>query len=208
MNENCLEGRACPKCGQDLARRWSKNGWFIGCAGYPKCKYTQSLTETGEVAEPKLTEHICDKCGKNMVIRTGRYGEFLACSGYPDCKNAKPMPLGIACPKCGKDVIEIRGKKKGKKSFYGCAGYPECDFKLWQKPVAEPCPQCGSPYLLRTGGEKNPKLACPDKNCGYSRKVSTDEDESTANDAEVRAAEPPIIEHRPHRTSVSAELAE
>jgi len=143
-----------------------------------------------------------------MVIRTGRYGEFLACSGYPDCKNAKPMPLGIACPKCGKDVIEIRGKKKGKKSFYGCAGYPECDFKLWQKPVAEPCPQCGSPYLLRTGGEKNPKLACPDKNCGYSRKVSTDEDESTANDAEVRAAEPPIIEHRPHRTSVSAELAE
>jgi len=88
-------GDACPKCGQDLHRRWSKNGWFIGCAGYPKCKYTQSLNESGEVAEPKLTEHVCDKCGKFMVIRTGRYGEFLACSGYPDCKNAKPMPLGI-----------------------------------------------------------------------------------------------------------------
>ena len=36
-------GERCPKCGEDLHRRWSKNGWFIGCSGYPKCKYTLSL---------------------------------------------------------------------------------------------------------------------------------------------------------------------
>lgn len=201
-------GESCPKCGQDLHRRWSKNGWFIGCAGYPKCKYTQSLNEDGEVAEPKLTEYVCDKCGKNMVIRTGRYGEFLACSGYPECKNAKPMPLGIACPKCGRDVIEIRGKKKGKKSFYGCAGYPECDFKLWQKPVAEQCPQCGSPYMLRMGGEKNPKVQCPDKNCGYSRKLNPDEGESAATEEASSPTPRDTSNHRSHRPSVAAEFAE
>jgi len=164
-------GEDCPKCGAALHRRWSKNGWFIGCSGYPKCKHTQSLDESGSVVEPQLTEHVCDKCGKQMVIRNGRYGAFLACSAYPECKNARPLPLGITCPKCGKDVIEVRGKKKGKKTFFGCSGYPECDFKLWQRPVAEPCPQCTSTFLLRAGGEKNPKYVCPDKACGYSRKV-------------------------------------
>jgi DNA topoisomerase-1 len=175
-------GEDCPKCGEPLHRRWSKNGWFIGCSGYPKCKYTQSLDESGSAVEPQLTEHVCDKCAKHMVIRNGRYGAFLACSGYPECKNARPLPLGIACPKCGRDVIEVRGKKKGKKAFFGCAGYPECDFKLWQKPVPEPCPQCGSPFLLRAGGEKNPKYVCPNKECGYSRKVDLEAEAGQADD--------------------------
>ncbi len=45
-----------------------------------------------------------------MVIRTGRYGEFLSCTGYPQCNNAKPVPLGVPCPKCGGDLIEVRSK--------------------------------------------------------------------------------------------------
>jgi DNA topoisomerase-1 len=198
-------GENCPKCGADLHRRWSKNGWFIGCSGYPKCKFTQSLNENGGAAEPKPTEHICDKCGKFMVIRTGRYGEFLACSGYPECKNARPMPLGIACPKCGRDVIEVRGKKRGKKSFYGCAGYPECDFKLWQKPVAEACPQCASPYLLRMGGEKNPKLICPDKACGFSRKVETPEAEESSPDNGQQSTPSESALYSTRRSSVVAD---
>jgi len=200
-------GESCPKCGEDLHRRWSKNGWFIGCSGYPKCKFTQSLNESGEAAEPKPTEHNCDKCGKYMVVRSGRYGEFLACSGYPECKNARPMPLGIACPKCGRDVIEVRGKKRGKKSFYGCAGYPECDFKLWQKPIAEACPQCSSPYLLRMGGEKSPKLVCPNKECGFSRKLTNNEGEDAQPEAEPQPVPREGVTHRSHLPSVVAEPA-
>ncbi len=196
-------GESCPKCGGDLHRRWSKNGWFIGCSGYPKCKFTQSLNENGDAAEPKPTEHRCDKCGKYMVVRSGRYGEFLACSGYPDCKNARPMPLGVACPKCGRDVIEVRGKKRGKKSFFGCAGYPECDFKLWQRPIAEACPQCSSPYLLRMGGEKNPKLVCPDKECGFSRKLITDDGSETPPDSAPKPAARDGVSHRSRTPSVA-----
>jgi DNA topoisomerase-1 len=198
--EPVATGDDCPKCGEPLHRRWSKNGWFIGCSGYPKCKHTQSLDESGTVVEPQLTEHVCDKCGKQMVIRTGRYGAFLACSGYPECKSARPLPLGVACPKCGRDVIEVRGKKKGKKAFFGCIGYPECDFKLWQKPVPEACPQCASPFLLRAGGEKNPKLVCPNKECGYSRKVETLESEP-AEPGDGAPASP--LERRPPATSLS-----
>jgi DNA topoisomerase-1 len=169
-----LIGESCPECGKGLYERWSKNGWFIGCEGYPKCKHTRSIGNDGQPAEVRLTEHVCEQCGKQMAIRTGRFGEFLSCSGYPECKTTRPLPLGVACPKCGRDVVEVRAKKRGGKAFYGCVGYPNCDFKLWQKPVAEPCPNCGLPFLLRAGGEKNPKLICSDKECGYSRRLEND----------------------------------
>ena len=160
----------CDECGSQLFKRWSKNGWFLGCSAYPKCKFTKDLGKDGATpAEVRTTDVQCDKCGKPMVIKTGRYGEFLSCSGYPECKNARPVPLGVPCPKCGGDLVEIRSKKRGARSFYGCTRYPECDFKVWQKPVKEPCPLCQNPFLV-VGGGKNPKLVCPrSKECGYSR---------------------------------------
>jgi restriction system protein len=33
----------CPKCGSDLVERKGKYGKFMGCSGYPKCDYTQSV---------------------------------------------------------------------------------------------------------------------------------------------------------------------
>jgi DNA topoisomerase-1 len=179
-------GEACPECGKGLYERWSKNGWFVGCEGYPKCKFTRSLGENGP-AEVRMTDYKCEQCGKPLTIRTGRYGEFLSCSGYPECKTTRPMPLGVPCPKCGRDVVEVRSRKKGGKAFYGCVGYPECDFKLWQKPVAEACPNCNAPYLLRMGGEKNPKLVCANKECGYSRKLELEGD---SEDGPAEAASP------------------
>jgi DNA topoisomerase I len=161
----------CDDCGSSMLKRWSKNGWFLGCEAYPKCKFTQDLDEHGKPAKPKLTDYKCDACERPMVIKTGRFGEFLSCSGYPECKNAKPVPLGVPCPKCAGDMIEIRPKKRGGRPFYGCANYPKCDFKVWQKPVAEPCPLCNHPFLVVTG-KKTPKLTCPrGKECGYARGV-------------------------------------
>jgi DNA topoisomerase-1 len=122
-----------------------------------------------------------------MVIKTGRYGEFLSCSGYPTCKNTRPVPLGVPCPKCAGDIIEVRSKKRGARSFYGCANYPNCDFKLWQKPINEPCPECNHPFLMIGGGAKNPKIVCGrgPKECGYSRAV--DDGIPGANGADVPA---------------------
>jgi DNA topoisomerase-1 len=161
----------CDECGSTLNKRWSKNGWFLGCSAYPKCKFTRDLGKDGNApAQPRMTDIVCDKCQKPMVIKTGRYGEFLSCSGYPECKNARPVPLGIPCPKDGGDLVEIRSKKRGARSFYGCTNYPKCDFKVWQKPVNEPCPLCHFPFLVQAGGQKNPKLVCgKGKECGYSR---------------------------------------
>lgn len=37
--------RECPKCGQYLVKRKGKYGGFLGCSGYPECKYTENLKE-------------------------------------------------------------------------------------------------------------------------------------------------------------------
>ena len=112
--------------------------------------------------EDEVTDVICEECGRNMVIKYGPHGKFLACPGFPKCKNTKPYleKLGIACPKCGRDVV-LRKTKKGRK-YYGCENNPECDFMSWQKPSTEKCPKCGS-YMVERGN----KLVCSEENCGY-----------------------------------------
>lgn len=112
--------------------------------------------------EDEVTDVICDKCGRNMVIKYGPHGKFLGCPGFPECHNTKPYleKIGVACPKCGKDVI-LKKTKKGR-MFYGCEGYPECDFVSWQKPSDKKCPKCGG-YMI----EKGSKLVCADEICGY-----------------------------------------
>ncbi|HEY5240106.1 MAG TPA: type I DNA topoisomerase [Polyangiaceae bacterium] len=170
----------CDIDGGVMLKRWSKNGWFLGCANYPECKNTRDLGQDGKPTVYKETGIDCDKCGKPMIIRSGRYGAFLSCTGYPECKNAKPVPLGVPCPKCGGDLIEIRPKKRGGKTFYGCSNYQneaiKCDFKLWQKPIAEPCPTCGAPFLVFGGSRTKPMIACANKECGYKRPVADPED--------------------------------
>lgn len=52
------------------------------------------------------------------------------------------MPTGIKCPKDGGEIAQRKSKKRGK-AFYGCENYPSCDFVVWDKPVAETCPECG-----------------------------------------------------------------
>ena len=33
----------CPRCGKKLVERNGKNGAFMGCSGYPKCRFTKSI---------------------------------------------------------------------------------------------------------------------------------------------------------------------
>ncbi len=135
-------------------------------------KTAERELEEVDIAD-EVSDEVCDQCGRNMVIKYGPYGRFLACPGFPECRNTKPYleKIGVKCPKCGKDVV-LRKTKKGRK-YYGCMGYPECDFRVWQKPSGEKCPRCGS-MLLHKGN----KLVCMDVSCGYVAKNPENENKS------------------------------
>ena len=132
---------------------------------YPDLDEAVSQAETDlekvKIADEE-TEEVCENCGRHMVIKYGPHGKFLACPGFPECHNTKPYyeKIGVACPKCGKEIV-VRKTKKGRK-YYGCMGNPECDFMSWQKPSDKKCPKCGGLML-----EKGNKLVCEDRECGY-----------------------------------------
>ncbi|MCS6901177.1 MAG: type I DNA topoisomerase [Myxococcales bacterium] len=185
-------GVACEACGEGtLQKRWSKNGWFLGCSRYPTCKNTRNIDEEGnEQAPPRETIFTCEKCqsGK-LLLRQGRYGSFLGCSNYPKCDFTRPVPLGLSCPKCKVgEIIEIKSRKKGGRTFYGCSRYATengCDYKMWQAPVRKGCPSCGAAFLVLAGNKKSPVLQCLAEGCGYKEEVAAEEVE------ELTRLEPP-----------------
>ncbi len=106
------------------------------------------------------TDEICENCGKPMVIKLGRFGKFMACTGFPECKTTRNIAqgTGVTCPKCQKHEIVIKRSRKGGRVFYGCNGYPACDFTLWDRPLPTPCPSCGG--LMVEAGKRGSGAKC------------------------------------------------
>jgi DNA topoisomerase-1 len=157
----------CEKCGSPMVIRWGRNGEFLACSEWPKCRNTKEFRRLPdgkiEVKEPEQTGEVCEKCGAPMVVRSGRYGEFLSCSRYPDCKFTKPLTLGIKCPREGCDGELVQKRSRRGKVFFGCSNYSKtgCDFVTWDRPVAHPCPQCAFPVMVSKSGRKGDYLLCP-----------------------------------------------
>ena len=93
--------RVCPTCGTgQLSLKLSKFGAFIGCSNYPECKYTRSLSQTGEGADigtKKLGED--PETGLDVTVRSGRFGPYLQL-GETVKDGEKPkragLPKGVA----------------------------------------------------------------------------------------------------------------
>jgi DNA topoisomerase-1 len=137
--------------GDKLVKRFGRNGWFLGCAGYPECKYTQPLP--GEEAEtPDLpgVGEVCPQCGEgHLVAKRGRYGPFVGCDRYPDCRYIKKEPPPAAeqfgtCPKCGKGTVVTKRGRRGRRPFFGCDRYPDCDYATWIRPGADGAADAGA----------------------------------------------------------------
>jgi len=176
----------CPKCNSKLTIRVGKNGHFLGCSRYPECTHTRNYTrdEKGVIhpVEPpsdETSDRVCEKCGKPMLIKQGKYGSFYACSGYPECKNTQSVvsnnggeTTGVNCPEKGCGGTLVQRKSKRGKIFYGCSNFPNCNFAVWDKPVAKECPECGAGFLLeKTTKKQGAFQACHTKGCGYKQKT-------------------------------------
>ncbi|MET0089066.1 MAG: type I DNA topoisomerase [Candidatus Thiodiazotropha sp.] len=165
---------ACPKCGSQLSIRLGRHGRFIGCTNYPECDYTRDLNaDSSEKEEPEVVEgRNCPECGSELVIKRGKYGKFIGCSSYPKCRYIEPLEkpedTGVSCPKCHKGTLLKRKSRRGK-IFYSCSTYPDCDYAVWNEPIAEPCPNCGWPVLtIKTTKRKGSEKVCPQKDCSFS----------------------------------------
>ncbi len=147
----------CEKCDSPMVKRWGKNGFFLACSAYPKCRNTRNILKEGEeelAAEALEKAAPCEKCGGEMVLKIGRYGAFLSCSNYPKCKNirsvagtsgekgggAKPLETEEKCELCGR-LLVYRRSRYGR--FLACSGYPECKYIKRETRVIVNCPREG-----------------------------------------------------------------
>lgn len=167
-NEEAAE-ETCENCGRAMALKRGRFGMFYACTGYPECKTTRKIQKSGKVAAPAIVlEESCPQCGKHLVIKEGRFGPFTACSNYPECKYIKQEMTGVTCPEDGGEIVV----KRGKKTFYGCSNYPKCKFALWDKPVAQPCPQCGARFLVeKVKKDGSRELQCRTEACKFKEPI-------------------------------------
>ena len=161
----------CDKCGSKMIIKWGKNGHFLACTNYPKCKNTMEFTRNPDgtiVPQEKVIEYsgVCPDCHKPMIVRNGKFGKFLACSGYPECKHTEALALNVSCPRegCTGKIVQ-KCSKKGK-VFYGCNRYPDCNFVSWNEPTNQECPNCHEARLEIVRRGKGSRLLCP--KCAYS----------------------------------------
>ncbi|MBM3307436.1 MAG: type I DNA topoisomerase [Candidatus Eisenbacteria bacterium] len=167
--------RRCEKCGAPMVERWGRNGRFLACSSYPKCKFTMPL----DGKERRQYDVRCDRCGAPMQAKHGRFGEFLGCTKYPECKGTAPLPTGVACPKQGCEGVLVARRTKRGKTFYGCSAYPKCDFAVWDKPVPVSCPSCQAGFMVKRkakdGGSELVCLECGERTTGETEAPGDEE---------------------------------
>jgi len=148
---------------------------------YPDFEKTL-LTAEKEIEKVEVKDETsdvpCDQCGAMMVYKMGKYGRFLACPNFPECRNTKPILnyIQAACPKCGKRLLEKNSRKN--RRFYGCEGYPECDFVSWERPAPEKCPKCGQYMIEKMNNRGELLYLCTNENCRHRMVAPVKEEEN------------------------------
>jgi len=138
----------CKTCGKPMVYKFSNNGRYLACTGYPDCKTTHPVDKDGKKLEKILVDIACPKCSQALVLRKGRFGPFLSCARYPDCDgivnldkkgcikppSAPPLLVALECPKC-QSQMNLRRSKRG--PWLSCSKYPKCRGRLGWKSLPD-----------------------------------------------------------------------
>jgi DNA topoisomerase-1 len=152
-------------------------------------EYANANMPRVDLDEP--TDEICDCtggdrcthtgiCGSSMVKRQGRFGPYIACTRYPaECQNTHSLleRTGVPCPKpdCSGEIVERRPRRRAR-PFFGCSNWPDCDFLENDRPLPNPCPECGS--LMVHSRQNN--AACT--SCSWEEPINNADDETPSDD--------------------------
>lgn len=153
-----------------------------GQADYIKVVHNLYMRLADEIKSLKTQKsdvevHLCPSCNHPLKhFKKAKEYDFFGCTNREHCKftadniEGKPVERKKAelsnhvCPKCNERLVHRF--KAGSHDFWGCSGFPNCDYSADNKdgmPVDRPepapaehhCPDCSKPLARRTG--KNAK---------------------------------------------------
>ena len=101
----------CEVCGKNMVIKIGPYGKFLGCSGFPECKFTKKIVNE--------SNGNCPRCGKRMLAKKSKKGKpFFGCEDYKGCNYMTwDTPLAERCPKCNATLF----KKNGKNGMVYCA---------------------------------------------------------------------------------------
>ena len=159
----------CPECGETLLVRQSGDGsYFVGCDGFPDCRFTLPLPSTGE---PLVLEETCDEHDTHHVKMLAGRDTFV--HGCPRCAadeadETEDRIIGD-CPECGQregGELAIKQLRSGSR-LVGCTRYPDCEYSLPLprrgdiEVTDERCEEHDLPELVVHDGDDPWELGCP-----------------------------------------------
>ncbi|MES3518478.1 MAG: DNA topoisomerase I [Natronomonas sp.] len=188
---------ACPDCGEELLVRRSRQGsYFVGCDGFPDCRYTLPLPSNGE---PTVIDETCEDHGLHSVKMLAGRSTYV--HGCPLCRaeeaDAEDDQIIGSCPECGTSEggkLAIKRLRSGSR-LVGCTRYPDCEYSL---PLPrrgdieitdEHCEEHDLPGLV-VGDDDDPwELGCPICNYEEFRKRQAVSDVTDLDGVGERTAE-------------------
>ncbi|RXK48602.1 DNA topoisomerase I [Halorientalis pallida] len=159
----------CPESDHDLLIRKSRHGsHFVGCDGFPDCRYTLPLPSTGQ---PQVLEEACEEHGLRHVKMLAGRDTFV--HGCPQCAadeadESEDEVIGD-CPDCGAEEggdLAIKQLRNGSR-LVGCTRYPDCEYSLPLprrgeiEVTDERCDEHDLPELIVHNGDEPWELGCP-----------------------------------------------
>ena len=123
----------CPNCGSKLEKREGRNGSFLGCSSFPKCRFSMDYKPENIGLDFKNIEN-CPNCGSLLVKKNSKNGPFLGCSNFPKCRFSMDVPSerpsendseSKKCPRCGSELVRRNGRRG---PFLGCSNFPNCRY--------------------------------------------------------------------------------
>lgn len=102
----------CAKCNMPLRKINGKFGEFIGCSGYPNCKYIQR----------QQASFCCPTCTGSIEKRFWSGGILWGCSNYPNCRYAIFSDISdTPCTKCNANPYLLKKADQSGKIYLICA---------------------------------------------------------------------------------------
>lgn len=97
----------CDKCGRNMVVKTGRNGKFLACPGYPKCKNSKPIRVDSGAN--------CPKCGGSVLERTTKKGKkYLVCEHNPSCDYMEwgTVVNNKICPTCGGFMVTNYFKRR------------------------------------------------------------------------------------------------
>jgi DNA topoisomerase-1 len=79
--------------------KWGRNGRFLSCSKYPKCKNAQPLPGEQEEHQELAEGKFCSLCAaRRWLLNPVNTVNSSAAQDYPECRNIQPITLGHKMP--------------------------------------------------------------------------------------------------------------